>query len=413
MLAGDRRLVERDPRVMGLATVLDDATLTRWLRDQWPPGAAPPEHARVTYLRYKPGTLVLATARVGFGETTSTALVAAAAPDSLAKLDKIARWASSHPGDLPLITDHERCLAFAPLTGDRHLPGIHRLADRLRWIDRRLTGARLEVLSYKPHRRLVVRADVDGTPRAVAKLHAPHAYHQVASALDWAGGARSRRLVLPRTIGSDPDHGLVVTEWLPGSALDDREPDRRRATLRDVGKLVGRLHAADPAGLGPSARVTADPHSILAAIGRLLPELVPTARRALDEGAPAGAPTAPVHGDLSPDQVVHGPGGVGLIDLDRAGLGHPANDLASWIAAEHLIGVVSGESPDRLLPAPLSEGYRGVGGPATDEQIAGQVPLELLRRASDPFRMRMHDWPERMAAIIEAAGAGDAVRVPS
>jgi Ser/Thr protein kinase RdoA (MazF antagonist) len=104
---------------------------------------------------------------------------------------------------------------------------------------------------------------------------------------------------------------------------------------------------------------------------------------------------------------------VGLIDLDRAGLGNPANDLASWIAAEHLAAVASAEGSDLLLPAPLLEGYRSVGGSATDEQIAQQVPLELLRRASDPFRMRAHDWPEQMAAIIDAAVAAADVRVPS
>lgn len=413
MLAGDRRLVDRDPRVVGLASVLDDATLTRWLTDRWPTGSEPPEHVRISYVRYKPGTLLLATASVVFGERTGTALVAAATPDSAVKLDKIVRRASSHPGDVPLIADHERCLVFAPLTGDRHLPGIERLADRLRWIDRRLAGAHLEVLSYKPHRRLVVRADVDGTPRAVAKLHVRHDYDEVASALDWAGGVRSQRLVLPRMIGADPDHGLVVTEWLPGSALDDQPPERRRATLRGVGKLVGRLHLTDPTELGPRARTTTDPHAIVAAIGRLLPELVTPARRALRGCSPAFGPCTPVHGDLSPDQVVHGPDGVGLIDLDRAGLGHPANDLASWVAAEHLAAAISGHRADQPLPAPLMEGYRSVGGPATDAQIAGQVPLELLRRASDPFRMRMHDWPERMAAIVEAAVTWDAVQVPS
>jgi aminoglycoside phosphotransferase (APT) family kinase protein len=399
LLPGDAQVALRDPGVPGLRTVLDDDALTDHVRRGWPGGSAPPSRVRVRYLRYKPGTLVLAAAELEHGAGTTTALVAAASVDAVAKLEKTAVYADDHPGDLPVLADGDLRMLVAPLAADRHLPGIHKLADRVRWADHHLAGAELSVLSYKPHRRLVLRADVDGIPRAVVKLHAADTLDEMVAALRWAAAARSDRLALPQLTGTDPEGGLVTTSWLPGEALDDAEPARRRATLRQVGKLVGRLHRADPTGLPSRPGTVPAVDAVLAAIGRLRPELVGPARRALASALLGPGPISPVHGDLSPDQVVHGPRGVALIDLDRTGIGTPGADLASWIASQFVVDPTA----ETVLPEPLLEGYRSVEGPATDVDVRARLPFELLRRATDPFRQRLEGWPERMEAIVMAA----------
>jgi hypothetical protein len=408
----DRHLAERDPAMPGLSTVLDDEALTASLIDRWPQDRERPERVRVTYVRYKPGTLLLATVVADFDGRSVTGLLAtAAAGESIVKLDKIVQHAARRSGVLPVIPDFERQLVFAPIEADRHLRGIDRLADRIRWIDRSLKGAELSVLGYKPHRRLVVRADVDGEPRATIKVHATHLVPEVVAALTWAASKRSDRLALPQLIGMDADHGVVITDWVPGAALDDVAPDRRRSTLRSVGKLLGRLHLSPPTGLSPRPANRPGLPSLVTAIGRLRPDLVERAGMTLSRPRGGSGSWTPVHGDLSADQVVHGREGVGLIDLDRAGLGVPGADIASWVAAQH----ATAESPAHAceLPAALLEGYRSVGGPATDADIAEQLPVELLRRATDPFRQRLPDWSERMTSLVDAAERSHRLRTAS
>lgn len=400
MLPGDRDLVARDPQLRGLAIVLDDDALTDVLAARWPGPGPRPDAVRVTYLRYKPATSLLATVRVVRDGQATTGLLVATAPDASAKIDKLRRHAHDHPGDLPVVDDTDHGVLLAPITADRHLRGCRRLAARLGEIDSRLAGGEVSVLSYKPHRRLVARLAHDGVPTAVVKVHRRDAMDEVTATLRWATAVASHRLALPRLIGTDPDHGIAVTTWLPGTALDAHDPDRRRATLRAVGKLLGRLHRADPAGL-PATPPRPEVPSVIAAIDQLRPDLTGRARAALAGTTRSlNAPT-PVHGDLTPDQVVHGSDGVGLIDLDRTAVGAPATDLASWIA-EELVQVAPGAG-DVGPPEPLLEGYRSVGGPATDGDVAAALPFELLRRATDPFRSRSSDWHRRMTAIVEAA----------
>jgi Ser/Thr protein kinase RdoA (MazF antagonist) len=136
------------------------------------------------------------------------------------------------------------------------------------------------------------------------------------------------------------------------------------------------------------------------AVGHLRPDLVASAERV--DRPEVGCKVTPVHGDLSPDQVVHGPDGIALIDLDRTGQGCPAADLASWIAATAVDA--PGDPAVPQLPDPLLEGYRSVDGPATIDHVLQHLPVELLRRATDPFRHRRTDWSTAMTRIVGLAG---------
>ncbi|MCA1782047.1 MAG: aminoglycoside phosphotransferase family protein [Intrasporangiaceae bacterium] len=404
MSPADRRLVTRDRAVPGLATVLDDTRLTEHVQASWSSDVAPPQQVRTTYLRYKAGTSLVATAELTFGDHRTFALIAATSPQAAGKLGKIVDHATGRGGDLPLLLDDSRRLLVAPLVADRHLPGIHKLDRRMRWIDDDLRDADLEVLSYKPHRRLVVRASIRGEPVAVVKVHAPRLLGEMTAALRWATTKRSDRLALPHLIGSDADHGVLLTTWVPGDALDDIEPDRQRATLRGVGKLLGRLHQTDTHGLPRRDPGSLDPEKIITAVHALRPDLVDRVRQLLRDNAHALPPASrltPVHGDLSPDQVVHGPDGVALIDLDRTGIGSPGSDLASWVAAEVVMG--RRQDGDLRLPDAFWEGYLGVDGPASEQQVTDRIPIELLRRVTDPFKQRLPDWPDRMTTIVQAA----------
>lgn len=404
MSPADHDLITRDRSIAGLAMVIDDDRLTEHVQSCWPSGEGQPRQVRTTYLRYKAGVSMVGAAELTFDDRRTVALIAATSTAATGKLDKIIEYAARRPGDLPLLVDDTQHLLVAPIVADRHLPGVHKLGKRVRWACGDLRRADLEVLSYKPHRRLVVRASVKGRPVAVVKAHAPQLVSGMAAALQWATSNRSDRLALPQLIGTDVDQGLLLTAWISGDALDDVEPERHRATLRGVGKLLGRLHRADTDGLPQRHPGSLDPEKVVAAVAALRPDLVDEVRRILRVHADALLPDTwltPVHGDLSPDQVVHVRDGVALIDLDRTGIGSPSSDLASWVASEVAMGRRDGG--DLRLPDALWEGYHGVGGPASEQQAACRIPIELLRRAADPFKQRVADWSDRMTAIVQAA----------
>jgi Ser/Thr protein kinase RdoA (MazF antagonist) len=394
----DHAIAARDPWLPALPLVLDDDELTAHLRTSWHGGSPPPDAARVTYLRYKPRTHVVAAIELSEGDRTTTALFSATSEQTRAKRAKLVAHAARRGID-PLASDGARGSLVLPITADRHLPACDRLAVHLGRIDRRLRGAALEVLAYKPHRRLVVRVDVDGDARAVLKVHRRDAIADIAATLRWAAVRGSRRLPLPDLLGIDERRGIAVTAWVPGRPLDEQEPDRRRATLRSIGKVLGRLHRRDPGGL-PQRDLGGDAGA-RAAIRWLCPELRATVEAAQSAPRTVAGAGAPIHGDLSPDQVIHGPDGVALIDLDRGGTGSPAADLASWVAAR--LAADPFHEDGLRLPDALLDGYLGVDGPATTEQVAQHLPTQILRRLSDPFRSRLPDWPQRVEALARHA----------
>jgi Ser/Thr protein kinase RdoA (MazF antagonist) len=398
LLPADHAIAARDPWLPALPLVLDDEELTAHLRRTWQAGSAPPDTARVTYVRYKPRTQVVAAVDLTVGDRTTTALLAATSEQTRAKRTKLVAHAARR-GVAPLASDGGRSLLVLPVTADRHLPACDRLPTYLGRLDRDLRGADLEVLAYKPHRRLVLRVDVDGAPRAVLKVHRPEAITDIAATLRWAAGRGGQRLRLPELVGIDERHGIAVTVWVPGCALDEQQPDRRRATLRGVGKVLGRLHRRDPVGLPP--RDLDRDVGARAAVRWLRPELRATVEATLAAARPGVEAATPVHGDLSPDQVINGPGGVALIDLDRSGTGSPAADLASWVAAQLAADPLHEDG--LRLPEALLDGYLGVDGPATAEQVARHLPTQILRRLSDPFRSRLPDWPQRVEALARHA----------
>jgi aminoglycoside phosphotransferase (APT) family kinase protein len=143
---------------------------------------------------------------------------------------------------------------------------------------------------------------------------------------------------VPRLLFMDPAAGAVVMSFFP--------PDRYRlwkqvlrggetdlATAADVGRCLGRIHAATAHRDDIAARFPTDTifHDI-----RLEPYLIATGRAhpglalALGRLARRTATTklALVHGDVSPKNILLGPDGPVFLDAECAWYGDPAFDLA-------------------------------------------------------------------------------------
>lgn len=226
----------------------------------------------------------------------------------------------------------------------------------------------------------------------------------------WLAAARAvEPELVPAVLGYDATHELFVMAdhpppaWVPWKTqLLAGEVDE--ALARALGAAVGRIHAATalrpelaerfPDRLFQSLRV----EPFFRALAPVHPDLAPVleAREALLRSGPR----ALVHGDVSPKNVLVGPGGrILLLDAECACWGLPAFDAA--FPVHHLL-LKGALRPERLAACcaaagALLDAWHGHAGPAAgddaDERIAALVPLLLLARVDGTSPVDYLDTP--------------------
>lgn len=287
----------------------------------------------------------------------------------------------------------------APATADDRARGVPDTRWRARWWvfphDRRLPqAARLttadaalaerlgldgwvasEVAEYAPERSLTVRAlAADGTPVAFIKAYAPGTVDvdRLAARYDLVSRWFARRpgLATPEVLGSAPDVlALQALAGRPWAAAGDGASGHH---LHRLGQAIAHLHelpVAATAGLCSTfSRLRADRIVTSAElVARARPdvaEAVTAVARRLAIRPPASEIVL-LHGDCHPGNAVLGAGPaplpIGLIDLDQAGLGQPACDVASLLATIQLGALVDGPGAPTAataLSAAFLDGYR-------------------------------------------------------
>lgn len=241
-----------------------------------------------------------------------------------------------------------------------------------------------EVAEYAPERSLTVRAlAADGSPVAYVKAYAPGTVdvERLAARYDLVSRWFSRRpgLATPEVLGSAP--GVLALQALAGRPWAAAGGSAGTVHLHRLGQAIAHLHelpVAATAGLCSTfSRLRAD-RIVTSA------EMVARARPDVAEAVTAVArrlATRPVateivllHGDCHPGNAVLGsvprsavapaaaPSGppIGLIDLDQAGLGQPACDVASLLARIQIGALVDehDEATAAALSAAFLDGYR-------------------------------------------------------
>jgi aminoglycoside phosphotransferase (APT) family kinase protein len=258
-------------------------------------------------------------------------------------------------------------------------------------------------------KRALPRLKVDALWEAPVERNAAEAAYMRAVA-SWLPHA------VPRVLGEDAkagwfamdylahdDHPLWKTQLLSGIV----EPNFAAAVGRDLAVIHARS-AADPtipsafANDGTFEAIRIEPY--LRATGRAHPELA--AR--FDELADTTLTTkrALVHGDISPKNILQGPGGPVFLDAECAWFGDPAFDLAFCLNHLLLKGAREGADRTRYIAAflALADAYlAGVDWESADglearaaallpalflARVDGKSPVEYLTRESERAAVR-------------------------
>jgi aminoglycoside phosphotransferase (APT) family kinase protein len=406
VIDGDRSLARREPRLPGLATLLDDDAFAELL-STWLPGAGI-RSARSTYVRYKPDTSLLVAYRVQSAAGEQLVHARAERDNAAGRLQRLTALADRPtalgPGVLVL---PEQSLAVLPFPTDRRLPALRALADEA--ARSHLfggSGGSMRVLAYKPERRFVARAG-----DLVLRAYAADGWPAAAGAVAALGHAPDVRIQEIRRVADA--HQVIALAWMPGRPLERLLDAPGVSPAPAVAAALRALHACRPAGALPHRRGAWEAAALRAAgeaAGVAGPRLGRRARllaaRLAGELAARAPGNAVLHGDFSVDHVLIDERGAILLDLDAAALGHPVDDLASCLGDLEL-RVIEGGLERRRAEAfggELAEIYaHRASVPVREDELNLLTGAALLRRVAEPFRRRRPDWPAAMEAIVGRA----------
>jgi hypothetical protein len=360
--------------------------------------------ARPSQVRYVPGKSVTVQYRVTIQDSDGTTT----------KGTVVATSGLPVPEGTAVVESGDIRIGVWRFPDDPFLPGLApasdppRTADLLTRLGIPTDSVHIRTRAYRAGRRAVLQAGGPaGTiylkvlrPRRIAALQELHV-------------ALAPHLPRPHSLGWSQNLGIVAMQALGGATL--------RHSLE-----TGVMQLPSPQALNglldefpeppPDAKVVAGAHRRAKEHARLLGTVLPTAIKQLDSIVAGvstieddGPPVA-VHGDFHSSQLLIEDGRIiGLVDVDTAGVGNRADDLAN------IIGQLATISSVAKNPAPIDE-YRAL---LLDDFASRTDPLSLRRRvaavilglATGPFRVQLPDWPEatsrRLALARQWLDSGD------
>lgn len=397
----DGQLLGADPALPGLAVLLDDDALTQFLQQRNP--AVRGAHA--TYLRYKPGTAMVAAVQVRTDDGERLALAQTVSRAGGAKLDKLARSAKDRRTWCYL--DDELILAVASAGADRHLPGLNRELER----------PGVSTVRYKPARRWVGRRGRGARAVLTKVFDGDQAAHGATAVKALAAAG-----VPGPQLRADRAHRHALTfAWTDGVTLDRQD----RPDLHAAGMLLAQVHQMPwPLTSTPGRNWRRDVHdggTGVADLAQVVPDLHGPAARSgelvADLATLLAAPEAPLvtsHGDCSADQVLAEPdGSLRILDLDSLVQAPREFDLGEWIGealARTCPPGTESEDLERFVSAglqrhaPLLAGYTEYSGADLDaSRVLAIAAVAVLSRAAEPFRLRHSRWISAARTRVDLA----------
>ena len=305
---------------------------------------------------------------------------------------------------------------------DPALPGL-RSAVSARSVAMRLgvpaEHLRLDVRTYRPGRRAVVRVRVDGlAPDAAGferylKVVPPGELVALVDRMVALGGC----VPVPEVVEVWPEAGTVVLTAIAGRTIRDvlLAGDRAEVdALPDGGvilELLDRLPQPPTGPAGSAGRVSRGPLARVAGHAGLLAAVMPEEGDRLEAlvgrlGKPTSAgAVVTTHGDLYEAQLlVEGGRVVGMLDVDGAGPGRRVHDLATMLG--HLVAL--GDAVPRRRAAidrwrvRLEPAFELAVEPA---ELRRTTAAALVGMATGPFRVQAPAWRRQVNRRIASAEA--------
>lgn len=261
---------------------------------------------------------------------------------------------------------------------------------------------RLELITYRPLRRAVLRASTS-TSTAYVKVVRPHT---AAGLVERHGLLEAAGLPVPHATSLRP--GVVALAGLPGMSLTDALARDGAASL-DPSAVVAMLDRFPPALVDlprrPSWSDRVEHHGDAAAAA--LPvaadeaaSLAAQVRQLLGTCDPG--PVVATHGDLHDQNLlVRGAAVVGLLDVDSAGPGYRVDDLACLLAHMSVLPVLD-PTVHRHVPAALARWTArfdlGVD-PVALRARAAAVTISLVAGARNEDDPQWRDQAHRILAV--------------
>ena len=320
-------------------------------------------------------------------------------------------WVLSAGPDAPagthvLESEHGRVAAWRVrddpvLVGLRAALDVGSVGALLRGLGVASDGLQVFLLACRPQRRAVVLARTPShevylkcvPPDRAPSLHRRHA------ACSAAG------LPVPRALGYDAGLGLIVLTPVPGTSV-------RSLLMHDgpqlppPGELVSLMATFGEVDLDEPAR---SPVRQARGQAKLLRTIVPAEAARVEDllgevQAVGDGPTRVVHGDFYDDQVLVRDGAVtGVVDVDGAGVGHPADDAGNLLAHLLLLRELVPTGP--ALHAWLPEVAQAVRAAHDPDELRRRTAAVLLGLATWPHSQQLPEWQAQTSRILDLTAA--------
>lgn len=385
------------------------------------------QHAEPTYIRHKPGTGTIVACRIDLAQGDSTWGYAHWYADR-ARAEEIWRKAIAlHPTPSPAgpgvvrLDPHTVCRLFPNDAALRRLrwwleprklkrsldscaePG-HRISGR---------GTSVQVLRYKPQRRVVLRVDLaTGTRRRrMLVRYSARSDHGALGRL--ARHLRRHGVAVPAPIGQFEDGHVTVDSFVDGTTLGSAALSGTAIDASELAAAISRFHRSPPleAKARPPLAALSNAQAGLRGLTSLHPASADVARSvtgALERTMPDPDESAVLlHGDLHGDNVLVSTDGVLFVDLERISLGPAAADLGQLLGHATAVGIHRADTTAPLLDLARAalDSYQSSGGLVDPGALAWYTAIALTEQAVLTARRLERDWPVRSIELLEAAGA--------
>lgn len=270
---------------------------------------------------------------------------------------------------------------------DPHLPALIPVAfegaagallDRLGVVGLRS----LEMAGYRPGRRAVLRADVEGRRPIWIKVVRPRRVERI---VDVHRSLLAAGVPVPAVLGWAPD-GLIVLDSADGEPATETawEPAALLDAVEEVRTAIAEASVAGDARTSLAERLPWYAERLRDALGadHRIDDAAAAAAHVLEATAPARRTV--IHGDLHLGQLFvtaddRRLGISGLIDVDTAGRGDAAEDEAAFLAHACASAVLTERTHDASRVWELADAARGLW--ADDDRVRALVQVHLLGHA--------------------------------